>query len=310
MNNSKISIALTTFNGQLFIKDQLNSILNQTITPNEIVIIDDKSTDDTCSIIRNFESSIPIFLYVNSEKLGVNSNFEKAISLCTGDYIAISDQDDVWLNDKLELLIQRALNINTDLPILIRSNSYVMNYNLTINYGPVFLTEQPRNLYKRFFYPNAQGAGMLLNYKLKKAIIPFPKDIHAYDFYIAMMAEIIGKSEYVNKPLMLYRIHSNNAVGISEILPIKKRIIKAIKGNYEIGVPGAFITLNSILNRESNRLDEEYHHAITNILNLVSSKISISEKIKLVLRNKMSTRKSRIILCLKLIKNSANRIIL
>jgi glycosyltransferase involved in cell wall biosynthesis len=93
----KISIAMCTYNGAAFLPAQLQSILTQSRRPDEIIICDDRSTDDTRSILETFknESPIPVILNINDQNLGSVRNFERAINLCTGDVIALSDQDDV-----------------------------------------------------------------------------------------------------------------------------------------------------------------------------------------------------------------------
>src|SRR5688572_29001579 len=103
----KVSVALCTYNGAKFIREQLASINGQTNLPFEIVICDDGSVDGTVQIIEEFAKNqgVPIFLHRNEQRLGVMRNFRKAILLCKGDYIALSDQDDVWLKDKLQTVI-------------------------------------------------------------------------------------------------------------------------------------------------------------------------------------------------------------
>ena len=93
-----LSIALATYNGAVYLKEQLESIAAQTRTPDELVISDDQSTDDTLRVIEEFAATagFPVRLSVNEANLGIAKNFEKAISLCRGDLIFLSDQDDVW----------------------------------------------------------------------------------------------------------------------------------------------------------------------------------------------------------------------
>src|SRR6185436_20539861 len=100
----RISVAMCTFNGAEFLPAQLQSILTQSRPPDEIVICDDGSTDNTRNLLEKLaaESSIPITTHINDQNLGSVKNFERAITLCTGDVIALSDQDDVWRNDKLQ----------------------------------------------------------------------------------------------------------------------------------------------------------------------------------------------------------------
>jgi len=100
-----ISIAMATYNGARFLPDQLNSIASQTLLPYELIITDDGSLDETCSIIREFAktSPFPVRLFHNHKRLGYRDNFIKAAYQCKGDLIAFCDQDDIWRNDKLEV---------------------------------------------------------------------------------------------------------------------------------------------------------------------------------------------------------------
>jgi glycosyltransferase involved in cell wall biosynthesis len=101
-----LSIALCTYNGSKFLREQLQSLANQTLQPFEVVITDDCSTDDTISIIKEFSNRLNIKVFVNDIAFKVTKNFEKAVSLCTGDIILMCDQDDIWHADKLAKISQ------------------------------------------------------------------------------------------------------------------------------------------------------------------------------------------------------------
>lgn len=109
-----ISVAMCTFNGEKYIKEQIESIINQSLVPDEIVICDDCSKDNTLNIIKETLDNWPgkVQLVVNEKNLGYRKNFEKSISLCNGDIIFLSDQDDVWNRNKIEIMFN-ALN-NSD----------------------------------------------------------------------------------------------------------------------------------------------------------------------------------------------------
>ena len=103
-----ISVAMATFNGEPYIQEQLDSIYNQTRKVDEIIIVDDCSTDSTVRVIEQYilsHKDIDIKLYKNEENLGYKKNFKKAISLCHGDYVFLSDQDDIWKVNKVEDMI-------------------------------------------------------------------------------------------------------------------------------------------------------------------------------------------------------------
>ena len=101
-----VSIAVATFNGAEFLEAQLETLINQTYTNLEIVICDDASTDSTRSIVEAYQKKDSrIKFFPNKENLGFNLNFERTLKHCTGEYIAISDQDDIWLLDKIEIVL-------------------------------------------------------------------------------------------------------------------------------------------------------------------------------------------------------------
>jgi glycosyltransferase involved in cell wall biosynthesis len=101
--DKKISVVMCTFNGEKYLREQLDSILNQTYPIYEIYIQDDCSTDNTASILKEYQEKFPIISYsVNKENLGVHENFFSAFEKVSGEFIAISDQDDIWLPEKLQ----------------------------------------------------------------------------------------------------------------------------------------------------------------------------------------------------------------
>lgn len=129
-----ISVAMCTFNGEKYIKEQIESIINQSLIPDEIVICDDCSKDNTVNIIKETLDnwSGKVHLVVNEKNLGYRKNFEKAISLCNGDIIFLSDQDDVWNRNKIEIMVN-ALN-NSD-AILAFHDVEVVDENLKLITG-------------------------------------------------------------------------------------------------------------------------------------------------------------------------------
>lgn len=151
--NKLVSIAMTTYNGEKFIKKQLDSIINQTYKNLEIIICDDGSTDKTIDIIKEYQKKDKrIKLYINEKNLGFSKNFEKAISLCKGDYIALSDQDDIWELDKIETMVK---NIND--AILVYGDEKLIDEKDNIIADSFFqITEYiPENdNYKKFFCSN------------------------------------------------------------------------------------------------------------------------------------------------------------
>ena len=102
-----VSVALATYNGANFLRAQLDSIASQTKTPDELIVTDDCSTDNTVDIVREFAKTVsfPVVVHINEKKVGYTQNFSRALSLCSGDIVFLSDQDDVWLSNKVDNVV-------------------------------------------------------------------------------------------------------------------------------------------------------------------------------------------------------------
>lgn len=191
-----ISIALCTYNGAKYLQEQLMSIVNQTYKNIEVVIVDDCSTDNTVDIVKSLEKSFPrIKLYQNEKNLGFNKNFEKAIELTTGDYIAISDQDDIWELNKLELLLN-----HIDDNWLIFSNSiFVDEHNNDLGktlLHPSFKLRE-RDFRSLLFYNFVTGHTTLLSRIFIPYIFPIPSSGY-YDWWMGFIALYHKKIAYLN----------------------------------------------------------------------------------------------------------------
>jgi glycosyltransferase involved in cell wall biosynthesis len=226
MSNGLVSIVMTTYNGEKFIKEQLESIINQTYKNLEIIICDDGSTDKTVYLIKEYQKKDNrIKLYQNEKNLGFYKNFEKAISLCNGDYIALSDQDDIWSPNKIEIMVrefQKDENI-----VLVYGDEYLIDENNKIIANSFFdITEYlvNNNNYK-IFYTNCHiyGHNMMFKNNLKKYIIPIP--IKFYDTWIALVASKKGKIKFINKKLGYYRQHNNS---VSQVIRKKRSFMEKV----------------------------------------------------------------------------------
>lgn len=204
-----ISLAMPTYNGERFLKEQLDSIYNQTIVPDEVIVVDDCSTDGTISILEEYKKKYGLKYWVNEKNLGYNKNFEKAISLCTGDYIVLSDQDDVWFPHKIEESYNRILAYPSDEPSLVSSHSIAVDENLTplpIVASDIQGGDWRLNLTRYY----SQGCTLMMNRALLNYILPFPDEM-IYDAYIGLTASLIGNRFYIPKNLMYYRFHGANS---------------------------------------------------------------------------------------------------
>lgn len=204
-----ISIALCSYNGEKYLVEQLDSILGQTYSNIEIVIVDDCSTDSTTDIINTYIGhNSNIKMYVNSCNMGVNRNFEKALAHCSGQYIAISDQDDIWLPNKL---MEAYLHIGDSL--MIYSNSALMDAEgndlnrRMYKKGILYQGDDTRSL---FINNCVAGHTILFKAPLLKQVLPIPQHTH-YDWWIPFIAANRGKITFLNGVFTLHRIHLNNA---------------------------------------------------------------------------------------------------
>jgi glycosyltransferase involved in cell wall biosynthesis len=204
-----VSICIATYNGEKYLEDQLTSIFNQSYTKLEIIVQDDCSSDETLKILHKYQEKITI--YKNKENLGYRKNFESLIKKADGEYIALCDQDDLWEENKIEILLQN-IGDNT----LIYSNSLLIDHNaksLDRRFSDVlkfnFISSKtPLN----FFYNNSVSAHALMFKKeLLASLFPFPIHIF-FDAWIAIIAASLNGVTYIDMDLVHYRQHTTNTL--------------------------------------------------------------------------------------------------
>lgn len=208
-----LSIAMTTYNGSKYIAQQLESISKQTIQNYELVICDDCSKDSTVEIIKTFQQKDSrIKLFCNEVNLGFKKNFEKAVQLCQGEYIALCDQDDVWTENHLEALYS---NIG-DNYVIAGNNELVdkdlQSLNLTFFDSHLFSIEKyPTNkdvLRKILLSGNCfQGASMMLKKDIIQYYLPLPEKINYHDSWLAALACSLNKFTVTETVITKYRQH-------------------------------------------------------------------------------------------------------
>jgi len=208
----EVSISLCTYNGEQFLETQLESILNQDykyIT--EIVCVDDCSTDNTWKILTEFAKKYSIIkIFKNNENLGFIRNFEKALTLTTKPFIAISDQDDIWYSDKISKLIH-AIGKNL---LVYSDNDYIDLHGKSLGNR----LSDNRNLktctscLNFAFFNGISGHTILINRDLLKLALPFNNEI-PHDYWLGFIASQYGEIPVVNEVLVGYRQHENNIIG-------------------------------------------------------------------------------------------------
>lgn len=210
----RISVVIATYNGEKYIQEQLDSILAQTVPAHEIIVVDDCSTDNTWLILNDYATRYAqIKIYQNSENYGVANTFDYALSLARGEYIALADQDDFWVPQKLEVLIKQ---IGDNL--LIHSDAYVVNDKLQIISSSFLGTKAfTKKISNYFVFNDVHGCTALIRRELLDLALPIPAGFYLHDHYLAIFAAALKKITYVDQPLIFYRQHEANVVGINKI---------------------------------------------------------------------------------------------
>jgi glycosyltransferase involved in cell wall biosynthesis len=199
------SICLTTFNGERFIKEQIESVLPQLALNDEIIVSDDGSTDNTINIIKNFcDERIKI---TEHAPLGnVIKNVEHALSRAKGDYIFLCDQDDVWMPDKIEVTLKNLQDCD-----LVMSDCLIVDELGKLLHPSFFALRKVKPGFTRNLWKNAYtGCCMAFKKRLLADILPFPLDVPMHDWWIGLIAEKMGKVKFLEQKLVKYRRHNAN----------------------------------------------------------------------------------------------------
>ena len=233
MRPMRISVAMCTYNGAEFLGAQLTSIAEQTRVPNEIIVCDDASTDETRSVLESFArtSPIPVSLYFSDQNAGSLKNFERAIGLCTGDVIVLSDQDDVWRADKLQLLEQAfrehpsAGLVFSDAEIVDR-NLNSLNRRMWDQVGfdahKKKLIRTGKSLDVLINGWTVTGATMAFRSEFVKLALPLPSNIAMiHDGWIALTVAAVAGVVFIEEPLIKYRQHERQQIGAPERGPVQ-----------------------------------------------------------------------------------------
>ncbi len=220
-----ISIGLATYNGEKYLAEQLDSIFSQTYKNIEVVVTDDGSTDKTVEILEIYAKAYGLKYFVNEKNIGFVKNFEKVISLCTGEYIALADQDDVWKKDKLMMLYN-----NIGDAILIHSDAELIDASgrrLSSSYTKAANKVLRKNSFEYFFNNDVTGCTVLFKKKLLHSLLPFPQNVLVHDWWLAICACKNGDIKYLDEPLIFYRQHEHNQIGAANTSRVHSHILRA-----------------------------------------------------------------------------------
>lgn len=207
-----ISVAMATYNGAKYVGQQIDSILKQLNLEDELVISDDNSSDGTLEILKVYQQGDKrISVYPNNSK-GILGNFENAISNCNNEIIFLSDQDDIWLSNKVEVVKKQFQNSEVS---LVLSDCYIVDSELNVIHESFYERRKPRKGIVRNIIRNSYlGCGMAFRSELKSIILPIPKGIPMHDAWIGILAELYGSVSIIPDKLFYYRRHNSNATQI------------------------------------------------------------------------------------------------
>lgn len=218
-----VSVAMCTYNGLPYLKKQLQSLASQSLHPDELVICDDGSSDNTVNLLTAFATQAPFLvrLFFNEERLGPTKNFEKAIRLCKGEIIALADQDDIWKSQKIERLLE-VFAQHPEAGYAFSDAEMVDAREVSLGFSHWDGLRFKNRTLKRFS-GNSQlsvllrgnvvtGASMAFRASLKGIILPIsPYWMH--DYWIAMLGSIFTHGVPIHERLFMYRQHSSQQVG-------------------------------------------------------------------------------------------------
>ncbi len=228
-----VSVAMTTYNGERYLREQLDSIFRQTVQDFELVIRDDCSSDGTWQIVQDYAGRFPCIRAVRNERnVGFRQNFADALSLCTGDFVAFADQDDVWTERHLELLLgsigdkdlacaDAELVDETLHPLQLRMHE-------VCHLSRPFADERSLRYFLFCGHNFVQGAAMLVRRSFLLQHIPIPELAEFHDYWFALHAALGNGIAYSFEPVLLYRQHGGNVTEMNTT-SLLRRTVTAIR---------------------------------------------------------------------------------
>ena len=224
----KVSVCMATYNGGKFIHRQIVSILSSLAKDDELIICDDNSNDNTVNIIKNFKD-VRLKLYSYKNNIGYVGNFERAISLASGEIVFLSDQDDLWHVDKYNIVLDCFIQHPRLVALshsLFKFDQVNPNEDLLINGNKDGVQKSLNFLSKQFISPDIFGCGLIFRKTLLEFALPFPSSVYSHDHWLSIIAALLGDFHYLQTPLVYYRQHENNltpkgGLNISRIIRVR-----------------------------------------------------------------------------------------
>lgn len=272
MKNSKIDILLATYNGEKYLEEQLDSILNQTYENFRLLISDDGSKDNTRKILEKYsKKDNRIILFFQEKNLGVIKNFEFLLRKVENKYYMFSDQDDIWEKNKIEKSIIKLEETNSD---LVYSDLEVVDENLNIIYKSywklkgIYKKIKKYNNFKSLYLNNfVTGCTIIAKSEQIKDVLPLPNTSKyiLHDYWIALIISQKGKITYIEEPLIKYRQHKNNKIGskkrsdeLKSVAEIRELFIQVKKEHFTVFIENNEKFVNEQIQKLNKKALEYY----------------------------------------------------
>ena len=259
----KISILLSTYNGEKYLKEQLDSLFLQTYNDFNILIRDDGSTDKTKDILKEYKNNYPNKMQIIEDdigNLGSSKSFMKLLEYSSDcEYIMFCDQDDVWLPEKTELTLKKIIEMEEefgDIPLLVHTELEVVDEKLnTINSS--FMNFQKidpkKNKFHNLLIQNTiTGCTVMINRQLAQMCLPIPDGAIMHDCWIGLVASKFGKIGYLDESMIKYRQHKSNTIGAKGF--DVNFVLKSIK---KVSLGGNISQAKAFLKQFRNELDDK-----------------------------------------------------
>jgi len=263
-----VAILLSTYNGEKYILDQLRSLENQSYLDFDLYIRDDASSDNTVTLIKQFQSqsNLSIIFLPTEINLGAKDSFayllKHSIQHLQYEYFMFCDQDDVWLPKKIELTLKKILEVekfSLNTPLLIHTNLKVVNTNLDIlsnSYWHYQHIDPSKDALNQLLLQNTiTGCTVMINKKLANLVFLIPHNVIMHDWWLGLVAASFGQIHHIDTPTMLYRQHSNNDTGATSFN--FNTILKKFQNLSNINLNKYIIQAEELLSHYSEDLNTE-----------------------------------------------------
>lgn len=237
---STVAIVMATYNGEKYIREQIDSILSSTHQDFELFIYDDGSKDSTVSIINEYQTNSPsqIHVFQNEVNLGLTTNFLRALCRTSANYVMFCDQDDFWKPTKIELTLKHMKQVEEQvgqhIPVAVFTDAFVADQDLAVIEESFFesthldpmMTDLPHLLMENKLI----GCTVMINGELRRIIQenPFPQKAKYHDWWVALIASSMGRLYFINESTLYYRQHSGNIVGGTGFLSYVKNRVSSL----------------------------------------------------------------------------------